>query len=202
MHLVFLFCAWSLNLITVPIEANRELFAPKCSLLSSNKLRLKVTSSDRYAKCYLSDNICTDLYTMSVSFVTQGQCGWVSVPGMQKQHVVLFSCHALNPCSMFCQCYELLPLSSLSLLNLGLLRSVLVWHCAVEANFYWHTAMSLGWILCSALNMVFPCWVCGWLSEGNSQEFCYTSEISTCEWSQSNLCGPDGLDSMKPQNIS
>lgn len=70
-----------------------------------------------------------------------------------------------------------------------------------EVNFYWHTAMSLGWILCSALNMVFPFWVCGWLSEGNSQECCYTSEISTCEWSRSNLCGPDGLDSMKPQNI-
>ncbi len=124
----------------------------------------------------------------------------VSVPGMQKQHVVLFSCHALSPyvacsgsvvnCPPYLSSRYFIPVTGIS-------SSMTV--CS-GVNFYLY--MSFGWILCSALNMVFPFWVCGWLSEGNSQELCYTSEISTCEWSRSNLCGPDGLDSMKPQNIS
>lgn len=94
----FLFCFSSLYLIQSQWRP-RGYFLPRTAVccLQREALRLEVTSSDRYAKCCLSDNICTDLYTMLASSCTQGQCGWVSVPGMQKQHVVLFSCHALSP---------------------------------------------------------------------------------------------------------
>lgn len=108
---------------SVPMET-KGIFLPRIAVccLQREALRLEVTSSDRYAKCCLSDNICTDLYTMLASSSTQGQCARHAETACGP----LFLPCPESICCLFCQCCELFHLSSLSLLHPGLLGSVLV----------------------------------------------------------------------------